>query len=70
MKTPRTSWLKAGVTFAVYGVIGAVFLTEYPGITALFWGLSVLRLVLLAREVRRNASLPEPGSLDSPRSPQ
>ena len=70
MKTPRTSWLKAGVTFTVYGVIGVVFLTEYPGITVLFWGLAVFRLVLLFREVRRNASFPDSGSLDSPRHPQ
>jgi len=65
MKTPRTSWLKAFVTVTVYGIIGAIFIEDYPGISVLFGGLCVLRLVLLTREVRRNASLPEPGSFRS-----
>ena len=70
MKTPRTSWLKAAVTVFVYAVIGVIFLSEYPGVTALFWGLSALRIYLLVKEVRRNASLPDLGSLDSSKDPK
>lgn len=73
MRTTRTDALKAAMTAAVYAVVGLVFFGEYPLVGAMFWALSIVRLVLYYRLRKRRAMLPvrdrSAPDLDTPEAP-